>query len=102
MDNFEFRQELITKFVDTRDEKAQAYYKFLRQVLISSTTLLGILVSFYHKSNIEDENQLIFSICVSSCAIGILSLSFLLFSEVRLLKSIQNQILEELTRLVDI
>lgn len=92
----------MKKFADYEDEKSQSYYSFLRQILITSTTLLGILISFYDKGATESLNQVLFSISIVSCAIGILTLLYLLFSEVRLLKSIQNQILEELTRLVDI
>lgn len=88
-------QDISSLYTQAEEEKSKAFYSFLRQILISSTTLLGILISFYDKSGSNNCSHIFFSISVLTCAIGILCLAYLLFSEVQIQKSFQRALLKE-------
>jgi hypothetical protein len=94
-DKGKLHQDISSLYSQAEEDKSKAFYNFLRQILISSTTLLGILISFYDKSNNNTWSHVFFSISVATCAIGILSLAYLLFSEVQIQKSFQEVLLKE-------
>jgi|AntAceMinimDraft_6_1070360.scaffolds.fasta_scaffold06457_5 hypothetical protein len=94
-DKEELEQDISSLYTQADEEKSKAFYSFLRQILISSTTLLGILISFYDKNDGNICSHVFFSISVATCAIGILCLAYLLFSEVEIQKSFQRALLKE-------
>ena len=74
---------------------------FIKQVLVLSTSLLGILVALHRTQSKSYCEKVTFSIVILSLCIGIIGLSIGLYSQVALHKKVQKYHKENMLKLIE-
>ena len=77
--------EQLSDLADKRDE---VHFNFIKQILLMSSTLFGILVSLHKTPATSDNIRISFALALATLSLGILFLSIALFAQVAVHKTL--------------
>lgn len=83
-------QEEIDKLNEYGQEMRKSREAFIKQILLMSSGLLGILVSLHKVSALSEYSRISFSVAICSLGLSILGLSVGLYHEVSLYKKLHS------------
>ncbi|HBS87332.1 MAG: hypothetical protein A2W91_17290 [Bacteroidetes bacterium GWF2_38_335] len=75
-------EKTLETYVETKNKSNEFKTSFIKQVLLMSTTLLGILISLHDKTINSTCTQIAFSVTLILLSLGILLLSIGLYEQV--------------------
>ncbi|HRH50221.1 MAG TPA: hypothetical protein PLP23_15800 [Panacibacter sp.] len=80
--------EQLTELAEKRDE---VHFSFIKQILLMSSSLFGILVSLHKVTASSDSIRLSFALALGLLSLGILLLSIALFAQVTVHRELFRQ-----------
>ncbi|MBL7893826.1 MAG: hypothetical protein JNK50_00940 [Bacteroidia bacterium] len=84
--------ESIKNFVDISNQATQKHYEWLRNILLTASGLIGILISLHNTKSNSALQHYFYSFSIGFIGLGILCCSIALYGEVHILNKLKNKL----------
>lgn len=100
MPNISNLKDHTEKLTQISSERVEKFYAFVKTILTISSGMVAVLVSL-KKENTAVFDKLIFTSAIGCLSLGILCASYLLYTEVKSLRHLEDSLTKHITDIID-